>query len=1253
MATTFSTGTQSPTSHKPLEKIFEEAQSTGAVCLCGRKLREYPKISSRYDLIDTISADLSKNRFSEVPKEVCDHAMLEELNCYHNVIKAIPEAIGRLQNLTFINLSRNQLVVIPPFICELVSLEVLIASHNKLISLPEEMGVLDKLMEIDVSCNEISQLPPQIGDLKSLKSLNVRRNMLIELPIELSKLSLRKIDFSNNRISTIPTAFRKIETLEEIVLDSNPLTMPPAHLCTKGKKHIMKYLQIEAIKEDRRRGVLNEAEMKRLVRKSLPVTQTSDEFRNILESPEKWKRHTVLSSDSGYSTTDSIEKCGWSASDANSDMERANLLALRSAEMLKDHRVPINGHMQSPPHVYARKSENSPSSNPEPVKTSVPQNIYGQYGNNYKDSSGHYNNTDYQSNNVNGPMMYRSNFSNSSNENQNYSQNTYSNSPGYSQSSAIYSQSSAIYSQNNEVTSPNSSRQQPQYSSQSPNNQQQYGQYTTNNGQRSESKYTPMSPTHSRYTTSPNTFQYTSQLNSGQNVNYRVKPPPVVTNQEFNPEASPTSPRTPKTPTPGYYQSGQVYSPTYGGYSTGPNSPNAPITPVNTTPKDMENEISRELQRQQADYNRKKQQAEQIRMQHEEELRRQEDEEEKENRRRAALRLQEEQRMLLERQMEEERQREELRMLTIGLNLLLLSLIKSSNPEASPFSKDTKTPTPGYYQSGQVYSPTYGGYSTGPNSPNAPITPVNTTPKDMENEISRELQRQQADYNRKKQQAEQIRMQHEEELRRQEDEEEKENRRRAALRLQEEQRMLLERQMEEERQREELRLQEERRQQEEAHRKEEQRKREEIRSLEDQKRKEEEHKQQQEAQQYKVENKKLKPRSRTLDNATSYGYNQGWHDRPGIRYNGHTAESFGMQYRKPSIKTSSFNKEDKKPSNSTQYRRTVSDTAKKLQQPANKKSNVVKNGPLSPSSSSPSTPLISPSPSPRSSVSSAGPSPASSSTSLNKDPKSAGGSIPRRPRTIDKNPAPSSRPSHGNVSRPSTTSTLQSSRTTSRTTGVTNSAVKKNHVTPEEEFRQKHQQIKTQTQVESQKAKSQLESSTSRQRTSMSTTVPRSTNSTLSKRGGTVLTNSAIKAIESYKDSDPNYTIRRQMEHEHGEAKQIDCLRRTIESRLKVTLPDNLPETLRDGVLLCQLANSIRPRSVTSIHVPSPAVPKLTLAKCRKNVENFLEACRKLGVHREQICGAQDILEEKGVTRLAVTTSALIAVSTNPRSSAV
>lgn len=45
-----------------------------------------------------------------------------------------------------------------------------------------------------------------------------------------------------------------------------------------------------------------------------------------------------------------------------------------------------------------------------------------------------------------------------------------------------------------------------------------------------------------------------------------------------------------------------------------------------------------------------------------------------------------------------------------------------------------------------------------------------------------------------------------------------------------------------------------------------------------------------------------------------------------------------------------------------------------------------------------------------------------------------------------------------------------------------------------------------------------------------------------------------------------------------------------LESRLKVLLPDDVGAALMDGVVLCHLANHIRPRSVASIHVPSPAV---------------------------------------------------------------
>ncbi|XP_014400758.1 PREDICTED: leucine-rich repeat and calponin homology domain-containing protein 3 isoform X4 [Myotis brandtii] len=111
------------------------------------------------------------------------------------------------------------------------------------------------------------------------------------------------------------------------------------------------------------------------------------------------------------------------------------------------------------------------------------------------------------------------------------------------------------------------------------------------------------------------------------------------------------------------------------------------------------------------------------------------------------------------------------------------------------------------------------------------------------------------------------------------------------------------------------------------------------------------------------------------------------------------------------------------------------------------------------------------------------------------------------------------------------------------------------------------------------------------------------------------------------------------------ELESIDQLRKHIEYRLKVSLPCDLGAALTDGVVLCHLANHVWPRSVPSIHVPSPAVPKLSIAKCRRNVENFLEACRKIGVPQEQLCLPLHILEEKGLSQVAVTVQALLALA--------
>lgn len=65
---------------------------------------------------------------------------------------------------------------------------------------------------------------------------------------ELAELPLVRLDVSCNRISHVPVCYRHLRHLQLISLDNNPLQMPPAQICSKGKFHIFKYLNMEACK---------------------------------------------------------------------------------------------------------------------------------------------------------------------------------------------------------------------------------------------------------------------------------------------------------------------------------------------------------------------------------------------------------------------------------------------------------------------------------------------------------------------------------------------------------------------------------------------------------------------------------------------------------------------------------------------------------------------------------------------------------------------------------------------------------------------------------------------------------------------------------------------------------------------------------------------------------------------------------------------------------------------------------------------
>lgn len=65
-------------------------------------------------------ADLSKNRFSELPEEVTEFPFLEKLHLYHNAIRIIPETVVMLQSLNYLDLrlvnGYTYISMISPFI---------------------------------------------------------------------------------------------------------------------------------------------------------------------------------------------------------------------------------------------------------------------------------------------------------------------------------------------------------------------------------------------------------------------------------------------------------------------------------------------------------------------------------------------------------------------------------------------------------------------------------------------------------------------------------------------------------------------------------------------------------------------------------------------------------------------------------------------------------------------------------------------------------------------------------------------------------------------------------------------------------------------------------------------------------------------------------------------------------------------------------------------------------------------------------
>ncbi|CAI8593957.1 unnamed protein product [Vicia faba] len=110
------------------------------------------------------------------------------LSNYKSITK-VPNRIGNLLDLRYLNLSHTMIERLSSETCKLYNLQfLLLAGCKRFTELPKDIGKLVKLYYLDVSNTALKEMPEDIGKLVNLRHLDISYTALREIPIQITKL---------------------------------------------------------------------------------------------------------------------------------------------------------------------------------------------------------------------------------------------------------------------------------------------------------------------------------------------------------------------------------------------------------------------------------------------------------------------------------------------------------------------------------------------------------------------------------------------------------------------------------------------------------------------------------------------------------------------------------------------------------------------------------------------------------------------------------------------------------------------------------------------------------------------------------------------------------------------------------------------------------------------------------------------------------------------------------------------------------
>ena len=193
--------------------------------------------------------DLGRLPVTELPESLGQLTKLEILDLSGTRITALPESIGQLSGLQSLNLSWTQITALPASFEQLSGLQSLDLSHTNITALPESFRKLENLQNLDLHNTVLASLPPSFGQRSCLEILNLRNTPITSLPESYGNLlCLQFLDCRNTRITSLPKGLA-LGPLS--IIDKDSVVMPGIYVYGTdlpieyfaGKEVLAKYLE--------------------------------------------------------------------------------------------------------------------------------------------------------------------------------------------------------------------------------------------------------------------------------------------------------------------------------------------------------------------------------------------------------------------------------------------------------------------------------------------------------------------------------------------------------------------------------------------------------------------------------------------------------------------------------------------------------------------------------------------------------------------------------------------------------------------------------------------------------------------------------------------------------------------------------------------------------------------------------------------------------------------------------------------------